>query len=99
MAFSNATRPVPAVAGNRPRKLDRLGGTTTSVVTPPARLNQVLAPAVLMEWAVELDRRLRRSWALLDIGLPDPGFELLEEEVFRFNQVCLARTISGRAAA
>jgi hypothetical protein len=45
----------------------------------------------LMLWCVELDRQLRRARALLEIGIDDPGFEFLEDEIYRFNQARLSR--------
>ena len=59
-----------------------------SVVTPNAPRNQVLTPALLMEWWQELERRLARATALVSLGLPDAGFRFLAEEIHRFNQAC-----------
>lgn len=53
--------------------------------------------SILAEWWVELQRRLARSELLLSLGLPDVGFDLLAEEVHRFNQAC--RAASSRKAA
>jgi hypothetical protein len=57
------------------------------------------APEVLGEWYLELHRRLDRATALVSLGLLDPGFDLLTEEVHRFNQSCLAYAASPRRAA
>jgi hypothetical protein len=53
----------------------------------------------LMEWQDELLRRLRRAEVLLSLGAPDPGFELLAEEIHRFKLACLAHAASPRRAA
>jgi len=39
------------------------------------------------EWLSELRRRLHRSALLLDHGLPDPGFDLLAEEIRLFKNI------------
>jgi hypothetical protein len=39
---------------------------------------------LLAEWRQELQRRLARARALVCLGLPDPGFELLAVEIYRF---------------
>ena len=54
----------------------------TILINP--RLN---SKEICEEWLTELKRRLRRSVALLDHGLPDPGFNLLAQEIHRFRKV------------
>ena len=51
----------------------------TILINP--RLN---SKEICEEWLTELKRRLRRSVALLDHGLPDPGFNLLAQEINLF---------------
>jgi hypothetical protein len=41
-------------------------------------------PAVNIEWHQELQRRLARAEALVHLGLPDPGFDLLQFEIMRY---------------
>ena len=61
-------------------------------ITLPDALAQAstLTPALLIEWWVELRRRLERATALVSLGLPDPGFKLLAQEIAAFNQTCQA---------
>jgi hypothetical protein len=45
---------------------------------------QAIARAAALEWHKELNRRRARAEALVDLGLPDPGFEFLTFEIMRF---------------
>jgi hypothetical protein len=90
----------------RPPPSEREGGggnvasTGRLLLTPnTSHKQQALTPALLMEWREELRRRLDRATALVELGLPDSGFDLLSEEVHRFNRACLAYAASPRTAA
>ena len=39
---------------------------------------------MIAEWGSELTRRLFRARALVYLGLPDPGFQFLTFEIYRF---------------
>ena len=90
-----------------PSRDEREGGGEISgyngrpVVTPNTSRTQVstLPPEILAEWGLELSRRLARAKALLSFGLPDPGFDLLAEEIHQFNQTCLAFAAAPQKAA
>ena len=78
----------------------KVASTGRLLLTPNAPLNQVstLPPEILLEWAAELSRRLDRATALIALGLPDPGFDLLTEEVHQFKcKSCLAYAAAPRS--
>ena len=43
-----------------------------------------MTAAMLAEWRQELRRRLYRAELLVNFGLPDPGFDFLTYEIWRF---------------
>jgi hypothetical protein len=53
--------------------------------------------AILAEWHLELRRRISRAGVLLNNGLPDPGFNLLAQEVHAFHEA--ARAFAQKRAA
>lgn len=66
---------------------------------PDARTQaSALPPALLIAWWAELRRRLDRAEALLFLGLPDVGFDLLSDEIHRFRQACRDAALTGRRA-
>jgi hypothetical protein len=93
--------PLPRVEGRSSGDERQSELKSQPTFTVPAAHTQAstlgLTPALLIEWWVELERRLTRAELLLSLGLPDVGFHLLVEEVHGFNQACRAVSL-GRAA-
>ena len=55
-----------------------------------------MTAALLAEWQRELQRRFARAAVLVNLGLPDPGFDFLAYEIMRL-KAC--RVASQRKAA
>ena len=80
------------MTGKRRRQNCRLQWTPCFYASPHTQVS-TLPPELLLEWAAELSRRLDRATALIALGLPDPGFDLLPK---RFTDLI---ELSGHAAA
>lgn len=95
--------PLPRVEGRSSGNGKQAELKSQPTITLPAAHAQAstlgLPPEILGEWHLELSRRLDRATALVSLGLPDPGFDLLTEEIHRFNRACLACAAAPRRAA
>lgn len=92
--------PLPRVEGRSSGGESQVELKSQATITLPASRTQqasTLTPALLCEWALELRRRLDRAEALVFLGLPDPSFALLAEEIHSF-KACLPAS-PRRAAA
>jgi hypothetical protein len=54
-----------------------------------------MTAVLLAEWRQELQRRLCRAAWLVELGAPDPGFDFLSYEIWRF-KACRAVAASQR---
>ena len=96
-------KPLPRVEGRSSGNEKQADLKSQPTITLPASCVQAstlgLPPEILGELYLELSRRLARAEVLLLLSLPDPGFDLLTEEIHRFNQACLAHAAAPRRAA
>jgi hypothetical protein len=94
-------KPLPRVEGRSSGVEKQAELKSQPTITLPAAPAQAstLPPEILIEWAAELSRRFDRATALIALGLPDPGFALLVEEIHDFNRACLVCAASPRRKA
>ena len=86
-------KPLPRVDGRSNGVEKQADLKSQPTITLPASRVQAstLPPEFLCQWYFELSRRLDRATALIALGLPDPGFDLLTEEIHDFNREWLGR--------